>query len=101
MLSCWPVARETGALNVVNVKMEVIYVQIVVHLKLTAGRSGRGYDRTNIKVMYSSVRSKLTLRHHQSHELKLTENFWTLLEYETIPMRGVGSKPSEIHYFTI
>lgn len=48
----------------------------------------------NIKVMYSSARSKLTLRHYQRHQLKLTENFWTLLEYETIPMRGVGSKPS-------
>lgn len=45
MLSCWPVARETAALNVVNVKMEVIYVQIVVHLKMTAGRSGRGDEQ--------------------------------------------------------
>lgn len=49
MLSCWPVARESGALNVVNVKMEVIYVQIVVHLKLTAGRSGRWDDQRKHK----------------------------------------------------
>lgn len=41
MLSCWLAVSETAALNVVNVKIEVIYLQFLVLLCLKAGRLGR------------------------------------------------------------